>query len=154
MCCFLVYLHFVDCHNFLLSNPRHSLGFVPPNHRQPSLSIFDKLCDWRWSHLLGKNVKVHSPSRICWQCCGQWCIKPLLRKVYFNFLPRPPQSFGTPGLNEKYMLYPWSTQWYGSWSGHRCSSMVQKPFINKASLTSLSYPLVGLSCMKGSGTIG
>ena len=62
MCCLLVYLHFVDCHHVLLSTPSHSLGFVPTNHRQLSLSIFDQLCDWMWSHLLGKNFKVHSPS--------------------------------------------------------------------------------------------
>ena len=61
MWCLLVYLYFVDCHHVLLSTPRHSLGFVPANHRQLSLSILEQLCDWRWSHLLGKNVKVHSP---------------------------------------------------------------------------------------------
>ena len=61
MCCLLVYLHFVDCHHVLLLTLRHPLGFVPPNHRQRSLSIFSELCDWRWSHLLGKSVKVHSP---------------------------------------------------------------------------------------------
>ena len=65
MCCLLVYLHFVDCHHLLLSTPRLCLRFVPPNHRQLSLSIFDQLCDWRWSHLLGKNVKVHSPLACC-----------------------------------------------------------------------------------------
>ena len=61
MCCLFVYLHFLDCHHVLLSTLLHSLGFVPANHRQLSLSILDQLCDWRWSHLLGKNVKVHSP---------------------------------------------------------------------------------------------
>ena len=58
MCCSFVYLHFVDCHHVLLSTLTHSLGFVLANHRQLSLSIFDQLCHWRWSHLLGKNVKA------------------------------------------------------------------------------------------------
>ena len=61
MCCSFFYLHFVDCHHVLLLTLTHSLGFVPANHRHLSLSIFDQLCDWRWSRLLGKNVKVHSP---------------------------------------------------------------------------------------------
>ena len=61
MCCSLVYLHCVDCNHMLLSTLKHSIGFVPPNHRQLSLSIFDQLCDWRWFLLLGKNVKVHRP---------------------------------------------------------------------------------------------
>ena len=56
---YTVYLH---CLPVLLSTLRLSLRFVPANHRQLSLSILDQLCDWRWSHLLGKNVKVHSPS--------------------------------------------------------------------------------------------
>ena len=51
----------MDCLHVLLSNLRQYLIFVPANHRQLSLSILDQLCDWRWSHLLGKNVKVHSP---------------------------------------------------------------------------------------------
>ena len=59
MCSLFVYLHFVDCHHGFLSTLRHSVGFVPANHRQLSLSILDQLCDWRWFHLLGKNV--HSP---------------------------------------------------------------------------------------------
>ena len=45
----------------LFSTLRHALAFVPANHMQFSLSILDQLCDLRWSHLLGKNVKVHSP---------------------------------------------------------------------------------------------
>ena len=49
-----LYLHFVDCHHVLLSTLRHQFGFVPANHSQLSLSILDHLCDWRWSHLLGK----------------------------------------------------------------------------------------------------
>ena len=66
----------------LLSTPGHSLGFVPANHRQLSLSILEQLCDWRWSHLLGKNVKVHSPSEneIIVSPCG-WSVGSELEYV-------------------------------------------------------------------------
>ena len=43
LCCSFVYLHFVDCHRVLLSTLRHSLGFVPTNHRQLSFPIIDQL---------------------------------------------------------------------------------------------------------------
>ena len=56
LCCSFVYLHIMDCHHVLLSTVRHSLAFVPANHMKLSLLILDQLWDWRWSHLLGKNV--------------------------------------------------------------------------------------------------
>ena len=62
MCCLFVYLYFSDCYHVLLSTMRHSLGFVPANHRQLSLSILDQLCDWR-SHFLGKKRQGPQPIR-------------------------------------------------------------------------------------------
>ena len=38
--------------------------WICPNQSQAAqLSILDQLCDWKWSHLLGKNVKVNSPKK-------------------------------------------------------------------------------------------